>query len=43
MIDDGMPPKSASDPSVARHAGSCWLSIRPWLMASFGSKSPTSL
>ena len=26
-----------------RQAGSCWLSMKPWLMASFGSKSPTSL
>ena len=43
MTDDGMPPKSASDPSVARQAVSCWLSTKPWLMASFGSKSPTSL
>ena len=24
MSDDGMPPKSASDASVVRHAGSCW-------------------
>ena len=38
-----MPPKSASDASVVRQAGSCWLSMKPWLMASFGSKSPTSL
>src|SRR6267142_4009599 len=43
MTDDGMPPKSAIDPSVARKAVSCWLSTKPWLMASFGSKSPTSL
>ena len=26
-----------------RQAGSCWLSMKPWVMASFGSKSPTSL
>ena len=43
MIDDGMPPKSASDPSVARQAGSCWLSTKPWLMASFGSKCADQL
>ena len=43
MTDDGMPPKSASEPSVERHAGSCWLSMKPWLIVSLGSKSPTSL
>jgi hypothetical protein len=43
MVDVGMPPKSPMEPSVDRHAGICWASMKPWLMASFGSNSPTSL
>ena len=43
MIDDGKPPNSAIDADVDCQALSFWLSMKPWLMASRGSKSPTSL
>src|SRR5579875_2806675 len=43
MIDDGNPPKSASEAPAVFHANSCWLSTKPWVIASRGSKSPISL